>query len=1505
VKSIFSVTVTRRCRIRSGAVDDEVAFRLDADGFLDEEAAVSTDGEIEDPAGRLMPLSAAVRFGAVVLLGEPGLGKSTEFTTLRDTEDLGGPTVEIDAAEITDAAAFEELVGRHLRALPERPTDEVKPIRSQYDRSGGGRTVVIIDQVDESPIRQQLAPLLRRALEDRDTTALSVVLGCRTADYPANLTAALESISGVCLVADLAPLTRAEATMLASSAADIDGDALIGAAVESGAGVLANVPLTLELLVRAFRLGEGLDAAPHELFARGAQQLVDEHDEDRAVADYESTSGQRLAIAERIAARLLFSARRTIWTGRALDSGEDDVTADSLPGGEEQVEGNAFSVTKRMVGETLETGLFTGRGANRLAFRHGSFAAFLAARYLIQRGVPPVQLRALLLVPVGGTAQAIPTALRETAAWLINADAQNASWLVTADPESLVPHSPVVDSAPARNLLVEAMLLRATEIEYGDHAWARASRHLQHPGLDAQLSAVISQAAGGPPADRHTVARIRLAVRLAREASGRTVSEGLLLIAEHDQWDAPTRVLAAATSFAISPDLSADRLAAVLARLADRDHAAAVEPYDELAGTLLGTLWPTSLSIEDVLPFLSRPGTSTFLGAYRAFRYSFVEQLAESDVNVVLRWAAEKLEAAPVDTGTAGQAERFTSASFSDLLDDLVDRALSAPEADSRLALVAEILHRRLQQQGRHALPRPIDLVDADGVEPEGVRSLRHGLAVALIRRMVETETFDRASAWNVVGRWSHRSAHRRATADKTADGLKPANRGALLGAVDFSWLYELVVQAAAAGESGLVDAYVMCAALVFDLAHGESGSLAFDNQTHPVWQHVAWWFEPVPTDSEMARSWREVHSDDKEMTASPEDLATFHQQIQTLFAGTITGDAGAFWRLAEILQVDPENSITEFVPRLDDDLLQFPGIPLLPDGHAEQLTDAALSYLIDEHDHADEWVGQNRYDKRAWAGYLALALLHRQGRLGQLPPERWVFWVAAIVDFHAVSAGAGDAEVKKNLLSRVTQHAPQQLAEAVKLYLRAELARGGLASELELIDPGSAKPLVDAWLELATGLYKAITRAADADIALASDQTLATAAGRWERLLSSLIANADNRAVEHATVVLTQGTDSTAVALAARAGHLLLRSDPPRHLGAVLQAVETNPALSRELAFAIARPHMGDSPFADLSVVDLIRVYRWLSDVFPPEQDPAWRPEARFVGSDEQAREGRDHTLEAIASFGTTEAADALALLHDEYPERLAVLYNLVRCRKVAVREAWVAPTPAEVARFLADSQQRFARFESELRDALLEVLNSIAADLVSHGDLLWDRIPKKNMPTGQQAADGWSPKLEYALQAYLTHELDIRLARRGVIVNREVMIRPTNTAGAGDRADILVETATRLTSIHGPSADRIAVVIEVKGSWNGEVSTAQRTQLAQRYLPASGTNAGIYLVGWYPLDQWTAADYKRSNAARYNKADLTKVLLDQADEIRNELGMSIHPYLLELVSKCVTAIR
>jgi hypothetical protein len=49
------------------------------------------------------------------------------------------------------------------------------------------------------------------------------------------------------------------------------------------------------------------------------------------------------------------------------------------------------------------------------------------------------------------------------------------------------------------------------------------------------------------------------------------------------------------------------------------------------------------------------------------------------------------------------------------------------------------------------------------------------------------------------------------------------------------------------------------------------------------------------------------------------------------------------------------------------------------------------------------------------------------------------------------------------------------------------------------------------------------------------------------------------------------------------------------------------------------------------------------------------------------------------------------------------------------------------------------------------------------------------------------------------------------------------------------------------GPTPERIAVVIEVKGPWNGELLTSQREQLAKRY----GVVSLCASAGWVGADE------------------------------------------------------
>ena len=288
---LFSARVSRVCRVRTGTDSDNAPFPVDADGFLDETVTLASSGEALTP-GMLVDPKTAASAGSLVLLGEPGVGKSTVFADLTaglpdldDTVEGEHGLLSLNAARLTDAS-FRELLGRHLEMLPR--VAHAKAVMSISPSTAEGlpaaRTdvalTIVLDQVDESPMLLRLAGELGRALKGRDAFRVRVLLACRAADYPGALTDVLRASFGGCVLADLAPLTRQEAVALATSAG-VDGEAVVAAAVAAGAGGLASVPLTLEFLVRTFRRLGKLEGSPAELFGYGVRLLADEHDDDR------------------------------------------------------------------------------------------------------------------------------------------------------------------------------------------------------------------------------------------------------------------------------------------------------------------------------------------------------------------------------------------------------------------------------------------------------------------------------------------------------------------------------------------------------------------------------------------------------------------------------------------------------------------------------------------------------------------------------------------------------------------------------------------------------------------------------------------------------------------------------------------------------------------------------------------------------------------------------------------------------------------------------------------------------------------------------------------------------------------------------------------------------------------------------------------------------------------------------------------------------------------------
>jgi hypothetical protein len=260
------------------------------DGFLREppELLSPLAGESTSSPGGLQLVSSAAASGAVVMLGEPGLGKSTSLSALvaglaawESAQAHENGLAWVDLVDV-DATTFHELVTAPLQRLPSVPDEN--PLGASSDaigRASEPHLTLVLDGVDECPLEpKRLAGRLRRVLARRDLSRLRLLVGCRTTDYSPALHEPLTAMFAELRVVELAPLTKSNITVLAADR-DVDPGAFLDAVTASSAGALAAVPLTFDLLLRLFqRDGQLVDSAAG-LFEQGLLVLADEPDEDR------------------------------------------------------------------------------------------------------------------------------------------------------------------------------------------------------------------------------------------------------------------------------------------------------------------------------------------------------------------------------------------------------------------------------------------------------------------------------------------------------------------------------------------------------------------------------------------------------------------------------------------------------------------------------------------------------------------------------------------------------------------------------------------------------------------------------------------------------------------------------------------------------------------------------------------------------------------------------------------------------------------------------------------------------------------------------------------------------------------------------------------------------------------------------------------------------------------------------------------------------------------------
>ncbi len=341
---------------------------------LDRRVAFQVNGE-----NVICPLSQLRRERYVVLLGEPGAGKSTAL----EHEARAERGEVVTCREVMNGFLISASETAYIDALDEYRSGDVKD-----------KLLALTNAISKSRIRRW-----RLTCRAEDWRAEADIQAMRRA-------AGDESI----VVAHLLPLNQKEAQRILASMGEPDPERFFVDARTQNAGAFLENPLSLKLLHSVVVANGQWPTSRFELFAKATLALAHEHDPQRET-DPRPSAEEIVGEAAAICFYLLASGSKALWRSNALipKSKQKECVAQHILGLEPQV-----------LRAVLDTALFHGEG-NEFAPFHRAVAEFLAGNFLANRvtgagAAPAIPLRRAIAL-ITGSDQKAPSELRGLFAW--------------------------------------------------------------------------------------------------------------------------------------------------------------------------------------------------------------------------------------------------------------------------------------------------------------------------------------------------------------------------------------------------------------------------------------------------------------------------------------------------------------------------------------------------------------------------------------------------------------------------------------------------------------------------------------------------------------------------------------------------------------------------------------------------------------------------------------------------------------------------------------------------------------------------------------------------------------------------------------------------------------------------------------------------------------------------------------------------------------------------------
>ena len=549
---------------------------------MDEDRAFEISRAYTNP----LEWGAVLERNCVVVLGEAGTGKTTEFELQRDRI--------IASSGYAFFVCIEELAQRELRNT--LTPSEGRLMDEWVEKEAPG--FFFLDSLDEAKLKgSSLTTALKcwlRAVGDHQKRA-RLFVSCRVSDWLArtDLQALLEvfpadSDHGEAdpgtgpFVVQLAPLTDKQIHQLANHLGVPDVRAFSAAIAESNAAIFADRPQDIEWLGSYWARHKEIPSLRKVLEFNTQEKLKEKSDRPTQLSQERTRTG-----AQSLAGVSLFTSRRFFTTpcGHLNISNDAAIDPRAVLG----------SWSDDEISQLLTRAAFDPATYGRVRFHHRTMREYLAAKWLlglIDGGLPRRKLEAALF-PTTPTGRIVPAHLAATAAWMAIEDSSILKKMLELAPQHLIDEGDPDGLSPeTRGEVLRAYVEKFQGRQHSYHRFDRAGLgRFAAAGLSTTINELLSDATVGSDT-KATLARL---VAEGPVAGCEAVCLGLALDSkqsEHLRIEAIHAVAATGS-------------AADLVRLKNAYLAETIEDY-EVVGALVRTLFPGQMTVQDLLSLLER-----------------------------------------------------------------------------------------------------------------------------------------------------------------------------------------------------------------------------------------------------------------------------------------------------------------------------------------------------------------------------------------------------------------------------------------------------------------------------------------------------------------------------------------------------------------------------------------------------------------------------------------------------------------------------------------------------------------------------------------------------------------------------------------------------------------------------------------------------------------------------------------------------------------------------------